>query len=117
MTADVYAADTALLTNCPDSSETPLMTFHIAGDAQPDALSRVASQLHIFNSAPEHFSLQRLTDDTFEIEIVIQGASEQQVESVCRKFQQLTCVSRVKVLSADGTQVFASSINGATEDY
>lgn len=108
MTADVYAADTALLTNCPDPSEASLMTFHLAGDAQPDALSRVASQLHIFNSAPEHFLLQRLTDDTFEIEIVIQGASEQQVESACRKFQQLTCVSRVKVVAADGTQVFAS---------
>jgi len=106
--ADVYAADTALLTNCPNSSATSSMTFHLAGDAQPDALSRIVSQLLIFNSAPEHFSLQRLTDDTFEIEIVIQGASEQQVKSACRKFQQLTCVSRVQVVAADGRLVFVS---------
>ena len=49
-----------------------------------------------------------MTDDTFEIEIAISGASEQQVEAACRKFQQLTCVSRVEVVAADGTQVFPS---------
>jgi hypothetical protein len=106
--AEVDAADTDLQANGPDSSECSLMTFRLAGDAQPDALPRVASQLYIFNSPPEHFLLQRLTDDTFEIEIAILGASEQQVEAACRKFQQLTCVSRVEVVAADGTQVFPS---------
>jgi hypothetical protein len=108
MTADVYGGDNDLSVNSPERSETCSMTFHLSGDAQPDILSRVASQLYIFNSVPEHFSLQRLTDDTVEIEIVFRGASEKQVESACRKFQPLTCVSRVEVVAADGTQVFPS---------
>ena len=104
--ADVYAGDDALNAPRPETPEHRLVTFYLSTDAQPDVLPRVASQLYIFHSAPERVSLQRSSDDTSEIEIVILGASRQQIDSACRKFLQLTCVSRVEALTADSAQLF-----------
>jgi hypothetical protein len=108
MSADADAEGSAMCAKRLDSSEASSMTLHLAGDTHPDVLFRVASQLHFFNSLPQHFCLRRLSDDTFEIEIVLLGASEQHAEIACRKLQQLTCVSSVEAVAADGTPLFSS---------
>ncbi len=106
--ADVYAADDALGDTYRESTEARLITFHLSTDAEPEVLSRVASQLYIFNLPPERVTLQRTSDETFNIEILILCASDRQMESACRKFQQLTCMLGVEAITANGTRVYTS---------
>jgi hypothetical protein len=96
MTRDVYAAD-----DSPPSVEVSgpasVVRYEVIGDAQPDLLLRVCSQLLLANVLPSRLLLLRKSSDTASIEIEASGISASLANSMLRKIAQLSCVQSIRL--------------------
>jgi hypothetical protein len=97
MTSDVYAGDNALSSSAKQPVEKGTFRYVISGDAQPDLLLRVCTQLLLANELPTKVVMARQAPDRATIEIEFSGINALLAESISRKISQLTCVDGVHI--------------------
>ena len=86
---DVYAGDQPSLT--PLALENLAnFTIHFEGDADPDVLLRVASQLLLSNALPNQLILKLAAPGIVVIDAALHAITQSTAESVKRKLMQLT---------------------------
>ena len=95
MTKDVYAGDDSLSSNTERRIQRGAVRYVILGDAQPDLLLKVSSQLLLSNELPRKLTLIRQIADQATIEVEFIDIGSPLAESLRRKLSQLSCVESV----------------------
>jgi hypothetical protein len=93
---DVYAGDNALDGSAGVSTRS-IYEYEIEGDADPNVLALVSGLASLANICPRSCRMTRMDGHRAIIRIALDGISNAQACSIRRKFEQLTCVTTVKL--------------------
>ena len=107
-TADVYAGDTSML-DCSAESHDVVYSFAILADPEPNAFARVANSFNLANVAPLSVTLVRTGTGNLQITVDLSDIRATTADSIRRKLEQLTCVTRVELRSTDPRSDFANA--------
>ena len=105
MSCDHSICDEASICGSAAGQATVFRIF-VHADDSPDVLLRVASNLNVLNRAPAEFVLRRqATDGEARIEIVLAHCDDVEIDLLCRKLTQLSCVYTVSASSTEASDV------------